>query len=73
VAVIVADALDDLNLILNAEPDSAAHGYFQVHGPSLCALGLRAGDEVQALGWATALLATRYRSSHGGRLWSVRR
>jgi 4-hydroxyphenylpyruvate dioxygenase len=36
-----------------------------VHGPSLCALGLRAGDEVQALGRATALLATRFEERVG--------
>ena len=48
----------DINLILNAEPDSFARSYFDVHGPSLCAIALGAADEAQAQGRATALLAT---------------
>ncbi len=48
-----------INLILNMEPDSFAQAYFQAHGPSLCAICLRTGDEIQALGRATAFLANR--------------
>jgi 4-hydroxyphenylpyruvate dioxygenase len=55
----------DINLILNAEPDSFADRYFQAHGPSLCAVGLRTTDEVQALGRATALLARQFESRVG--------
>jgi 4-hydroxyphenylpyruvate dioxygenase len=55
----------DINLILNAEPDSFAERYFQAHGPSLCAVGLRTADEAQALGRATALLARQFEGRVG--------
>jgi 4-hydroxyphenylpyruvate dioxygenase len=55
----------DINLILNAEPDSFAERYFEAHGPSLCAVGLRTTDEVQALGRATALLARQFEGRVG--------
>src|SRR5579864_1341659 len=35
----------NVNLILDAEPDSFAQSYFQLHGPSLCATALRTDDE----------------------------
>ncbi|MBV9895972.1 MAG: hypothetical protein JO020_17560 [Chloroflexi bacterium] len=47
-----------INLILNAEPDSLAQSYFQMHGPSLCAIALRTPDELQALARGESLLAT---------------
>jgi 4-hydroxyphenylpyruvate dioxygenase len=46
-------------LILNAEPDSFAQSYFQMHGPSLCAVALRTRDEREALERGTAMLATQ--------------
>ena len=46
-----------INLILNAEPDSFAQSYFQMHGPALCAVALRTEDEVQALERGRAMLA----------------
>jgi 3-dehydroshikimate dehydratase len=49
----------EINIVLNMEPDSFAEAYFQAHGPSLCAMCLRATDAGQALGRATTLLATR--------------
>jgi 4-hydroxyphenylpyruvate dioxygenase len=55
----------DINVILNAEPDSFARSYFEVHGPALCATGLRTEDEVQALGRATALNAPRFEGRLG--------
>ncbi len=33
----------DINFILNTEPESFAHSYYQVHGTSVCALGLGTG------------------------------
>jgi 4-hydroxyphenylpyruvate dioxygenase len=48
-----------VNLILDAEPDSFAQSYFQLHGPSLCAIALRTDDEPRALARARALLATQ--------------
>ena len=44
----------DINFILNTEPDSLAHSYYEVHGTSVCALGL--GTQRQ-----TALLAQSQR------------
>jgi 4-hydroxyphenylpyruvate dioxygenase len=55
----------EINLILNSEPESFAEGFFQLHGPSLCALGLWTGDEVQAMSRATALLATQFEGRVG--------
>ena len=48
-----------INLILNAEPDSFAHSYFQLHGPSLCAVALRTDHEQRALERAREMRATR--------------
>jgi 4-hydroxyphenylpyruvate dioxygenase len=55
----------EINLILNAEPESFARGYFELHGPALCAVGLWTEDEVQALARATALLATQFEGRVG--------
>ncbi|MBF3275736.1 4-hydroxyphenylpyruvate dioxygenase, partial [Pseudomonas aeruginosa] len=44
----------DINLVLNAEPYSFAHGFFEAHGPSLCATALRVRDAGQALERARA-------------------
>jgi 4-hydroxyphenylpyruvate dioxygenase len=46
-----------INLILDAEPDSFAQSYFQMHGPALCAVALRTDDEVRALERGRAMLA----------------
>ncbi|MCA1645394.1 MAG: TIM barrel protein [Chloroflexi bacterium] len=48
-----------INLILDAEPDSFAQHYFQLHGPSLCAIALRTDAEAAALDRARAMLATQ--------------
>ena len=39
----------DINLILNAEPYSFAHNFFESHGPSLCATAVRVKDSAKAL------------------------
>ena len=39
----------DINIVLNAEPYSFAHGFFEAHGPSLCATALRVKDGAGAL------------------------
>ncbi|MBV7564948.1 3-dehydroshikimate dehydratase QuiC [Pseudomonas sp. sia0905] len=39
----------DINIVLNAEPYSFAHGFFESHGPSLCATALRVKDSTSAL------------------------
>lgn len=43
----------DINLILNAEPDSFAHAFFVAHGPSLCASAFAIGEASSALERAT--------------------
>ena len=45
-----------LNVVLNSEPDSAAAEHFQLHGPSVCAFGLRVADAAQVVARAWALL-----------------
>jgi 4-hydroxyphenylpyruvate dioxygenase len=54
-----------INLILNAEPDSFAQSYFQLHGPSLCAIALRTNDEAGALDRARAMLASQFEGRVG--------
>ena len=55
----------DINLVLNAEPYSFAHGFFEAHGPSLCATALRVRDAGQALGRARAYGGQPYRGLLG--------
>jgi 4-hydroxyphenylpyruvate dioxygenase len=54
-----------INLVLNAEPDSFAHSYFLLHGPSICALGLGTVDDLQALGRAEAFGCARFEGRVG--------
>jgi 4-hydroxyphenylpyruvate dioxygenase len=54
-----------VNLVLNAEHDSFAHSYFLMHGPSICAIGLKAEDEMEALSRAEAFACTRYEGRVG--------
>jgi 4-hydroxyphenylpyruvate dioxygenase len=49
-----------INFILNAEPNSFAHAYFLMHGPSICAIGLKTDDDLQALSRAEALGCARF-------------
>lgn len=53
------------NIVLNAEPDSFAHSYFMVHGPSICAVCLRVDDELQMQGRADAYQCTRFEGRIG--------
>ncbi|MFC3607232.1 3-dehydroshikimate dehydratase QuiC [Stutzerimonas tarimensis] len=55
----------DVNIVLNAEPYSFAHGFFEAHGPSLCATGFRVRDEATALERARAFKAQPYRGLVG--------
>jgi 4-hydroxyphenylpyruvate dioxygenase len=57
----------DVNLILNADPNSAARTRFVDRGPSVCAIGLRTDDPVRALNRATALQCVRFDSPIGPR------
>jgi 4-hydroxyphenylpyruvate dioxygenase len=49
-----------INLVLNAEPDSAAAEHFHLHGPSVCAMGLRVDDADRAVRRADALLCPEW-------------
>jgi len=54
-----------INLLLNGEPDSAASYHFQLHGPSVCALGLRVDDAQRALNRARALKCSLWQEPIG--------
>ena len=49
-----------VNLVLNAEQDSAAAEHFQLHGPSVCAMAIRVDDAARTLDRARALLCTEW-------------
>jgi 4-hydroxyphenylpyruvate dioxygenase len=54
-----------INLVLNREPDSAASYHFELHGPSVCAIGLRVGDAAGALARAEALSCSEWQERIG--------
>ncbi|MDN4545987.1 3-dehydroshikimate dehydratase QuiC [Pseudomonas sp. C32] len=55
----------DINLILNSEPYSFAHSFFEAHGPSLCATAVRVKDSSSALARAVAYKGQPYRGLVG--------
>ncbi|NWD76320.1 bifunctional sugar phosphate isomerase/epimerase/4-hydroxyphenylpyruvate dioxygenase family protein [Pseudomonas gingeri] len=55
----------DINLILNSEPYSFAHSFFEAHGPSLCATAIRVNDSTSALSRAVAYKGQPYRGLVG--------
>ena len=55
----------DINIVLNAEPYSFAHNFFEAHGPSLCATALRVRDGTQALERAQAFRGQPFRGLVG--------
>ncbi|MCP1512942.1 MULTISPECIES: 3-dehydroshikimate dehydratase QuiC [Pseudomonas] len=55
----------EINLILNCEPYSFAHNFFEAHGPSLCATALRVKDSAKALERAVAFKGQPYRGLVG--------
>jgi 4-hydroxyphenylpyruvate dioxygenase len=55
----------DINIVLNAEPYSFAHNFFEAHGPSLCATALRVKDGQAALHRATAYRGQPFRGLVG--------
>ena len=54
-----------INLVLNSEQDSAAAEFFQMHGPSVCAMALRVDDAATAVARATALLCPEWQERIG--------
>jgi len=55
----------DIHFIVNAQPDSFARERFELHGTSVCALGLHAGDAQQAAERAVAMCSVRHDSPRG--------
>lgn len=54
-----------VNVILNMEQDSAASEHFQLHGPSVCAIGLKVDDADRAMARACALRCQEWRGPVG--------
>ena len=54
-----------LKIVLNSEPDSAAAGHFEVHGPSVCAIALRVDDPAAVVARARALLISDWNEPVG--------
>ncbi|HKY94365.1 MAG TPA: 3-keto-5-aminohexanoate cleavage protein, partial [Kiloniellales bacterium] len=50
-----------INLVINRERESFAQAFWHMHGPGVCALGLRMPDAKTALARAEALLAEPFR------------
>lgn len=55
----------DINFIVNHEPNSFAQAFAQVHGPSVCAFGIRVADAAEAYQRAIKLGAKPYHSHVG--------
>jgi 4-hydroxyphenylpyruvate dioxygenase len=55
----------DIKIVLNAEPYSFAHSFFEAHGPSLCATALRVENGTAALERAQAFKGQPYRGLVG--------
>ncbi len=55
----------EINIVLNAEPYSFAHNYFEAHGPSVCAMALKIDEESPALARACAFGGQPYRGLIG--------
>ena len=54
-----------VDIVLNAEQDSAAAEHFQLHGASVCAMALRVDDVSRLLARADALLCPEWREKIG--------
>jgi 4-hydroxyphenylpyruvate dioxygenase len=54
-----------INLVLNAEQDSAASEHFLLHGASVCAIALRVDDAARALARARALICPDWQERIG--------
>ena len=55
----------DIKIVLNAEPYSFAHSFFEAHGPSLCATALRVDNGASALERARVYKGQPYRGLVG--------
>ncbi|MEZ0148261.1 MAG: 4-hydroxyphenylpyruvate dioxygenase [Candidatus Reddybacter sp.] len=55
----------DINFLINHEPDSFARAFARVHGPSICAFGMRVADAREAYRYAIAHRAKAYVGENG--------
>lgn len=55
----------NINFIVNHEPDSFAQGFARIHGPSVCAIGIRVSNAAEALERAVELGAEPHVSKPG--------
>jgi 4-hydroxyphenylpyruvate dioxygenase len=55
----------EISLVINTEKEGFAHSHQIVHGPSVCAIGLRLDDAASALERAEKLLAQSFRQAVG--------
>ncbi|WP_430471445.1 bifunctional sugar phosphate isomerase/epimerase/4-hydroxyphenylpyruvate dioxygenase family protein [Thalassospira lucentensis] len=55
----------DINLVINCDKDGFAHSYNIVHGPSVCAVGLKVDDAKATLDRAQSLLAAPFSQAVG--------
>ena len=60
-----------VNVALNSEPNSFAYSYYLMHGPSVCAIGLRADDDQRALARAESYNAIRFEGRVGPNEMSI--
>lgn len=55
----------DINFVINHEPDSFARAFAKVHGPSVCAFGIRVKDAAAAYSRLLKLNAEPYHGQNG--------
>ncbi|WP_428623894.1 bifunctional sugar phosphate isomerase/epimerase/4-hydroxyphenylpyruvate dioxygenase family protein [Sedimenticola sp.] len=55
----------DIHLVINREQEGFAHSYHLMHGPSVCAMGIKLDSAEVALDRATSLLAKPYQQAVG--------
>ncbi|TDE85250.1 bifunctional sugar phosphate isomerase/epimerase/4-hydroxyphenylpyruvate dioxygenase family protein [Deinococcus sp. S9] len=55
----------DINLILNSEPDSHAADFYDLYGPSVCAIALRVDNVARAIERADRLLCSVWQEVRG--------
>lgn len=60
-----------INLVINSEPEGLAHSFDEVHGGSVCAIGLAVDDQTAALARADALEIPRFAQAVGPDEWEI--
>ena len=62
---VVLYAQGEIRIVVNREPDSFAHSYQLLHGPSVCALAIETDDAMAAVGRAESYGVTRFHGRIG--------